>query len=66
LNSTAPFQELLLWDSTNGGKMIYTAFVENDKTGYRPGTTYDFQAIVPEDGVTSNPTLRYFFYLELS
>jgi hypothetical protein len=63
LNTTAPFQEVLLWD---GGNMIYTAFVENDKAGYRPGSTYDFQAIVPDDGISSNPNVRYYFYLELS
>lgn len=63
LNSSAPFQELLLWD---GGNMIYTGFVENDKAGYRPGTTYDFQVIVPDDGTASNPNFRYYFYLELS
>lgn len=64
LNSSAPFQELLLWD---GDDMIYTVFVENDKVGYRAdGTTYDFQAIVPDDGTGSNPALTYYFYLELS
>jgi len=64
LNSSAPWQEILLWD---GADMIYTAFVENDKIGYRgDSTTYDFQAIVPENGTTSAPNFRYFFYLELS
>lgn len=66
-NSTATaFQEVLLWDST-GGDMIYTTFVENDKASYRGvPTTYDFQAIVPDDGTASNPALTYYFYLELS
>jgi hypothetical protein len=63
LNSSAPFQEILLWD---GSDVIYTSFVENDKQGYRPGTTYDFQAIVPDNATASAPNLRYYFYLELS
>ena len=66
LSKTIPFQELLLWD---GSHMVYATFVENDKAGYRndtPKTTYDFQAIVPDDGQASNPALRYYFYLELS
>jgi hypothetical protein len=64
LNSSAPWQEILLWD---GSDMIYTSFVENDRIGYRgDGTTYDFQAIVPENGTASAPNFRYFFYLELS
>jgi hypothetical protein len=63
LNSSAPFQEVLLWDSND---MLYTVFVENDKVGYRgDGTTYDFQAIVPDDGVGANPAYSYYFYLEL-
>jgi hypothetical protein len=67
LNSSAPWQEILLWDSTSTGKMIYSSFVENDKVGYKSdGTTYDFQAIIPDDALGSNPNLRYFFYLELS
>jgi len=66
LTKTIPFQEILLWD---GSHMAYTTFVENDKAGYRndtPSTTYDFQAIVPDDGQASSSPLRYYFYLELS
>jgi hypothetical protein len=64
LNTTAPFQEVLLSDGKN---LIFTAFVENDKVGYRgDGTTYDFQAIVPDDGTASNQNVRYYFYTELS
>ncbi len=68
-STTQPFTEVLLWDSDTTS-MIYTTFVENDVSGYRddgtPGTTYDFQAIVPEDDQQSNPALTYYFYLELS
>jgi hypothetical protein len=64
LNESAPFQEVLLSDGRN---LIFTAFVENDKVGYRgDGTTYDFQAIVPDDATASNPNVRYYFYTELS
>lgn len=69
-SATTPFTEVLLWDST-GGDMIYTTFVENDASSYRNDTastnvTYDFQAIVPEDGDAVDPTLTYYFYLELT
>jgi len=68
-SATTPFTEVLLWDST-GGDMIYTTFVETDASSYRadgsPGTTYDFQAIVPEDADAGDPTLTYYFYLELT
>ncbi|NTV23053.1 MAG: hypothetical protein HGA85_01595 [Nanoarchaeota archaeon] len=66
LSTAIPFQEVLL---TDGNDMIYTTFVEDNMLGYKPesnGVTYDFQAIVPDDGIGSNPLLTYFFYLELS
>jgi hypothetical protein len=67
LTPTTPFQEVLLWDSV-GSSMIYATFVENDVSSYRNDgvTTYDFQAIVPDDGQPSNPALTYYFYLELN
>jgi len=64
-SSTQPFVEVLLWDTT-GGDMIYTTFVESDDVGYRNQTTFDFQAIVPEDGQSADPDLTYYFYLELA
>jgi hypothetical protein len=68
-SASQPFVELLLWDST-GSNMVYTTFVSNDVSSYRsdgtPGTTYDFQAIVPENATASVPAIRYYFYLELT
>jgi len=66
-SDTQPFVEVLLWSTDN--HMIYTTFVENDASGYRsdgtPGTTYDFQAIVPDDAGPSEPAETYYFYIEL-
>ncbi|MEM3374023.1 MAG: hypothetical protein QXE31_02260 [Candidatus Woesearchaeota archaeon] len=61
--SSAPWQEIVLTDTTS---LIYAVFVENDKIGYRAdGTTYDFQAIVPENATAGSSTVPYYFYLEL-
>lgn len=61
--SDAPWQEILLYDTTS---IIYSVFVENDKQGYRgDSTTYDFQAIVPENATAGSLTIPYYFYLEL-
>ncbi|MFH2020102.1 MAG: hypothetical protein ABIJ34_01730 [archaeon] len=67
LTVNSPFQEVLLWD---GDAMVYTTFVENDRHGYRgdestTNTTYDFQAIVPENATAGSPNLFYYFYIEL-
>ncbi len=69
-STTQPFTELLLWDNTND-EMIYTTFVESDRHGYKGdessiNTTYDFQAIVPDDAGSGEPAERYYFYLELT
>jgi hypothetical protein len=57
----APFQEVLLHDGLN---MIYTTFIYDDAQGF-DFNDYDFQMIVPENGVASNPNTRYYFYMEL-
>ncbi len=62
-NSSAPFQEILLIDDV---ALVYTVFVENDKIGYRgDGTTYDFQAIVPDNATSGSTAIPYYFYIEL-
>lgn len=67
-SATTPFTEVLLWDSD--GKMLYTTFVESDASSYRddgtPGSTFDFQAIVPESGNAGTPAFFYYFYIELT
>ncbi|MEM2139157.1 MAG: hypothetical protein QXM96_03310 [Candidatus Woesearchaeota archaeon] len=61
--SNAVWQEIVLYDTTS---LLYAVFVENDKIGYRgDGTTYDFQAIVPENATAGSSTIPYYFYLEL-
>ncbi len=62
LAEDAAWQEVLLHDGTN---MIYTSFVEENTYGYRNGTTNDFQMILPDDAVSTNATIPYFFYVEL-
>jgi len=57
----APFQEVLLHDGVN---MIYTTFIYDDAQGF-DYNSYDFQMIVPENGVTSSAATRYYFYMEL-
>jgi hypothetical protein len=63
-NESALFQEVLLQDNRN---LIYAALIDQDRPSYRNDSSeFDFQALVPEDAVTSNPDLRYYFYLEIS
>jgi hypothetical protein len=57
----APFQEVLLSDSTN---LVYTTFVDDNIQGFN-FKKYDFQMIVAEKGVGGYANTRYYFYLEL-
>jgi len=57
----APFQEVLLNDGVN---LVYTTFIDDDTQGFNY-KSYDFQMIVAENGIASNPNTRYYFYLEL-
>jgi len=62
INTSSPFQEVLLSDGTN---VIYTTFIENDETSYQGNSTYDFQAIVAENVTVGTAPLSYYFYVEL-
>ena len=65
----ANFTQVILYDGTNttNGNVIYETKIENDKTGYRSDSTYDFQILLPENG---NPSFigstAYYFYVELT
>ncbi|MBW2990749.1 hypothetical protein KY348_03525 [Candidatus Woesearchaeota archaeon] len=57
---SAVFQEVALHDGIN---MVYTSIINNNRVGFDNTTTYDFQAIIPEN--RSGTGTQYFFYLEL-
>lgn len=61
----AIYQEILMSDTSN---IIFTALIDQDGFSYKndTNTTYDFQAIVPDNAIASNPDVTYYFYLELS
>ena len=69
-SDNANFTQTILYDgaynSTNGN-VVYSTPIENDVTGYRSDSTYDFQMIVPEDGsVGFSGSTAYYFYVELT
>lgn len=71
VNSTsqqADFEQVVLYDGTNesNGNIVYATPLENDVYGY-DNQTYDFQMIVPENGlVTWTSSIAYYFYVELT
>jgi len=59
--SNSLFQEVVLHDEHT---VVYASILNNDKTGFDNRSTFDFQAIVPENRTSSaGPT--YYFYVEL-
>jgi len=57
------YEEVLLHDGAN---MVYTTQIYDDAHGYRTGTRYDFQMILPEMGTTGyDSSTAYYFYVEL-
>ena len=71
VNSTsqsARFEEVILYDGTNAsnGNIIYATPLEQDAYGF-DNSTYDFQMIVPENGLaTWASSTAYYFYVELT
>jgi len=59
--SNALFQEVVLHDEHT---VVYASVITNDKTGFDNRSTFDFQAIVPENRTSSVGT-PYYFYVEL-
>jgi hypothetical protein len=58
--ATAAFQEVLLFD---GSTLVYASLLNDNKQGY-DNSSYDFQAIIAENGSSSLAT-TYYFYVEL-
>ncbi len=68
-SDNANFTQVILYDGTNttNGNVIYTTKIEQDKTGYRTISTYDFQMILPENGAAGfTGSTAYYFYVELT
>ena len=71
VNSTSQstkFEEVVLYDSTiaNNGNIIYATPLEQDTYGF-DNSTYDFQMIVPENGLAGySSSTAYYFYVELT
>lgn len=71
VNSTSQstrFEEVILYDGTNesNGNIIYATPLEQDAYGF-DNSTYDFQMIVPENGLESwISSTAYYFYVELT
>lgn len=61
--ASAIFQEVVIYD-TEGTNFVYAALINDSETGFDNTTTYDFQAIIPENRSTSTGTY-YYFYVEL-
>ena len=56
------WEEMALYDSTN---IVYAAIIDDDETGFDAGA-YDFQMIVPENGLPSfTGATAYYLYIEL-
>lgn len=67
-NQSQYFEEVLLYDGTSidDGDLIYATMIEQDVYGF-DGNTYDFQMIVPENGLYSwTSSIAYYFYVELT
>lgn len=63
-SQSSDFEEILLHDKTN---MVYATIIENNALGYNPNETFDFQMILPENGMEGwTSSTAYYFYVELT
>jgi hypothetical protein len=62
IDEDAKFQEILLEDSDND--LIYATLINNATQGF-DSSFYDFQMILAENAIPSNPAETYYFYAEL-
>ena len=69
-SDNANFTQVLLYDGAFNkldGNIVYATEMEQDETGYRDDSTYDFQMIVPEDASLGfSGSTAYYFYVELT
>lgn len=62
------FEEIILYDGTNetNGNVVYATPLEQNAYGF-DNNTYDFQMIVPENGLAAwSSSIAYYFYVELT
>ena len=67
-SQAAKFEEVALYDGTNetNGNIIFATPLEQDAYGF-DNSTYDFQMIVPENGLSTwTSSTAYYFYVELT
>ena len=67
-NQSSNFQEVVMYDGTNAtnGNFVYATTFEQDQQGF-DNNQYDFQMIVPENGITGwTSSTAYYFYVELT
>ena len=68
-SNNANFTPVILYDGTNitNGNVVYETKIESDVTGYRSDSTYDFQMLLPENGLAGFAgSTAYYFYVELT
>ena len=76
-SDNANFTQVILYDGTNNsvdksaksftGNLVYTTKIQNDIQGFVPGSVFDFQMILPENGAPGYASsTAYYFYVELS
>ena len=69
-SATANFTEVILYDgafNTSNGNIIYETKIENQITGFKSDSVYNFQMIVPENGASTwVSSTAYYFYVELT
>lgn len=67
-SQSSVFEEVVLYDGTTStnGNVVYATPLENDEYGF-DNNTYDFQMIVPENGLPGfTSSTGYYFYVELT
>jgi hypothetical protein len=68
-SSTDFFEEIVAFDGgprSNVGNVVYVTRIEQDRFGYMNTTTYDFQILIPENGLDGfSYSTGYYFYVEL-
>lgn len=67
-SQSSVFEEVVLYDgaTSDNGNIVYATPLENDEYGF-DNSTYDFQMIVPENGLPGfTGSTGYYFYVELT
>jgi hypothetical protein len=59
---TDDFEQMALYDNAS---IIYASVLEDDEVGYN-GENYDFQLLVPENGISGTTVTAYYLYIEIT